>query len=225
MKYCESKVVTLIPARAGSKGIKNKNLVELGGIPLLSYSCRASRASDSIETWVSTNCDDISRLAKKEGCKVLRRPENLCTDQSKSDDALVHFSENVDFDILVFLQATSPFISSDDINKGIEMVHSKKFDSVFAVSKEDWAPRWTSSVKPLNWDINNRPMRQDVDSVYVESGGLYVTTNLQLKSSKLRYGGKMGFIKIPLVRNIDINSPDDIELAKAVIISQEFFSF
>lgn len=211
------KVVTLIPARGGSKEIPNKNLVKLGGVPLLSYSCRVSKASNSSETWVSTDCQSITKFAKEEGCNVIPRPSELCTDHSKSDDALVHFSKHVDFDILVFQQATSPFISPLDINKGIKMVESGSFDSAFAVTKEDWLPRWSMAVKPINWDINNRPMRQDVDPVFIESGGLYVTTRTQLENSKLRYGGKIGFIEVPTIRNIDINSFEDLELAEAII--------
>jgi CMP-N-acetylneuraminic acid synthetase len=98
------------------------------------------------------------------------------------------------------------------------MVEREDFDSSFAVTKESCFPDWSITAKPLNWDINNRPMKQNVDPVYVESG-LYVTTNAQLEYSKLRYGGKIGFIEVPSQRNIDINSFKDPKLAEAIIAS------
>ena len=76
----------------------------------MSYSCRASKASNSSETWVSTDCQSIAKFAKEEGCNVMPRPSELCTDHSKSDDALVHFAKHVDF-YTVFQQATSFYLS------------------------------------------------------------------------------------------------------------------
>ena len=88
---------------------------------------------------------------------------------SKSEDALIHFAQNVESDIIVFIQPTSPLLSSKYIDLGINMMD--KYDSVFsAYKKEHWQPRWTNSNKPYKWDIKNRPRRQDVESTYVENG-------------------------------------------------------
>tara|TARA_R110002051_G_scaffold214187_1_gene279046 strand:- start:5252 stop:5926 length:675 start_codon:yes stop_codon:yes gene_type:complete len=215
------KIVTIIPARGGSKEIPKKNIVSLCGKPLLWYVAQASQNSLSEETWVSTDCKEIKLAALDCGCQVIDRPQELCGDKSKSDEALVHFSEHVEFDILVFVQATSPLLQSRDIDKGIKMILNEGYDSVFAAARESWLPRWTLDVKPSLWQINNRPMRQDVEDKYLESGALYITTREQLEHSKLRYGGKIGVVEIPSYRNLDINSRDDLTLVEGFIKKRE----
>jgi N-acylneuraminate cytidylyltransferase len=213
------KIVSLIPARGGSKEVPMKNIINVNGKPLLSYSALESQKSISSETWVSTDCKKIKSTAIEYGCSVIDRPKEISTDNSKSEDALIHFAKNVPFDILVFIQATSPLITSEEINRGINMVKSKQYDSCFAASRESWLPRWTIDGQPHLWDINNRPMRQDVDDLYIESGGLYVTTRDQLINNNRRYGGKIGIIEVPAYKNLDINSYDDIIIVESILKS------
>jgi N-acylneuraminate cytidylyltransferase len=204
------KVVSLILARCGSKGIPNKNIIHVNGNPLLYYTTNASLNSDVNETWVSTDCEDIKNVALNLGCKVIDRPTQISGDNSKSDEALVHFAENIDFDILVFIQPTSPLLKSSDINKALQKM--KTYDSVFSVTKEHWIPRWSETGEPIDWDINDRPMRQDVKETYIENGAFYVTTKKQLLNSQLRYGGNIGMIEIPLHRSFQIDTIDDLKL-------------
>lgn len=209
------KTISLILARGGSKGIPNKNIIDLNGNPLLYYTASASLNSNVNETWVSTDCDKIKQVAQNIGCKVIDRPKEISGDNSKSDEALVHFAENIDFDILVFIQPTSPLLKSSDINKGIKKI--KNYDSVFSVTKEHWIPRWTENGEPDNWNINNRPMRQDVKETYIENGAFYITTKEQLLNSKLRYGGSIGMIEMPLHRSFQIDTYDDLLLIEKII--------
>lgn len=204
------KVVSLILARCGSKGIPNKNIIHVNGNPLLYYTTNASLNSDVNETWVSTDCEDIKNVALNLGCKVIDRPTQISGDNSKSDEALVHFAENIDFDILVFIQPTSPLLKSSDINNALQKM--KNYDSVFSVTKEHWIPRWSETGEPIDWDINDRPMRQDVKETYIENGAFYVTTKKQLLNSQLRYGGNIGMIEMPLHRSFQIDTIDDLKL-------------
>ncbi|MAG26289.1 acylneuraminate cytidylyltransferase [Candidatus Pacearchaeota archaeon] len=220
-KASKTKVCSLILARGGSKGILGKNIVNLNGKELVGYSIEASLASDVDETWVSTDNELISKISKAYGAKVIDRPSELAEDTSKSEEALLHFADNIDFDILVFIQPTSPMILPEDINKAIKLVRPQgKFDSAFTVTKEHWVPRWTAScneVKPIEWNVSDRPRRQDRDSTYVENGMLYVTTNNQLKDSKIRYGGSIGVVEIPIHRSFQIDSMEDLELIKRIM--------
>jgi sialic acid synthase SpsE len=125
------KIVSLITARGGSKGIPNKNIIDVNGKPLISYSISASLDSDVDETWVSTDSDKIKMVSEECGSKVIDRPKHLADDISMPDDSLLHFAKNNNFDILVFIQPTSPMIKSEYINKGIKMIKSDKYDSVF----------------------------------------------------------------------------------------------
>ena len=92
-------------------------------------------------------------MALQCGAHVLDRPEKLASDTCPSEEALFHFSQHVNFDILIFLQPTSPLILSQDINKGLDHLLSASYDSLFSVYKEHWIPRWSLKVKPKNWDI------------------------------------------------------------------------
>ena len=208
------KVVSVIPARGGSKGIPLKNLVNIKGKPLIYYSIQSSLKSNVDETWVSTDSVRISNIAGGLGARVQMRPDEIATDTSPSEETLLHFTENNDFDIMVFIQATSPLIKSTDINKGLEMMD--EYDSVFSVYREHWIPRWSLKVES-EWDIYNRPMRQQVEEHYVENGAFYITTRKRLLDSKLRYSGRIGVVEMPLERSFQIDTYDDLSLIKKLI--------
>tara|TARA_R110002167_G_scaffold355508_1_gene569904 strand:+ start:2618 stop:3253 length:636 start_codon:yes stop_codon:yes gene_type:complete len=209
------KIVSVIPARGGSKGIPLKNLVDIKGKPLIYYSIQSSLKSNVDDTWVSTDSVRISNIANGLGARVQMRPEEISTDTSPSEETLLHFTENNDFDIMVFIQATSPLIKSTDINKGLEMMD--KYDSVFSVYREHWIPRWSLKVES-EWDIYNRPMRQQVEEHYVENGAFYITTRKRLLDSKLRYSGRIGVVEMPLERSFQIDTYDDLSLIKKLIL-------
>jgi len=209
------KVVSVIPARGGSKGIPLKNIVELGGKPLISYTIESSKQSNVDETWVSTDSSEIASASLEYGAKVIERPEDISTDTSQSEEALLHAARDSEFDVLVFIQPTSPLIKSEDINKGLEMMD--EYDSVFSVTKEHWIPRWTMDVKPFEWEINNRPMRQDKPETYIENGAFYITKRKNLLESKLRYSGKIGVVEMPLSRSFQIDTIEDLELMEKLL--------
>jgi len=211
------KTVALILARGGSKGIPNKNIVQLKGRPLLSYAINAANKSMCDETWVSTDSSEIKKIAKSFNVKVLDRPVDISNDFSKSEEALKHFSENVDFDILIFIQPTSPLLNKSDINKGLEAIKNNNYDSVFSVYKEHWIPQWTTDIKPVNWDIDNRPMRQEKENKYVENGAFYITTKQQFNNSYRRYGGNIGIIEMPHSRSFQIDTLDDLKLIEKLL--------
>ena len=109
-KILNKKIVSVILARGGSKGIPQKNITDVNGQPLISYTIETSINSNVSKTWVSTDNDEIKSISLKYGAKVLDRPLKYATDISKSEDALLHFANNVDFDIS--LNNSLEFISS-----------------------------------------------------------------------------------------------------------------
>ena len=209
------KIVSVILARGGSKGIKKKNIIEIKNKPLISFAIEASNNSLVDETWVSTDNEEIAYVSGKYGANILNRPKELATDTSKSEDALVHFANNVDFDILVFIQPTSPLLSETYINDGIKMMD--EYDSVFSAYREHWRPLWTLDSKPIDWDIDDRPRRQDVDESYVENGSFYITTKENLLKSNLRYSGKIGVVEMPLGESFQIDTMEDLNLIEKII--------
>ena len=209
------KIVSVILARGGSKGIPKKNIVDVGGFPLISYCILASIKSKVSETWVSTDDEEIAEESKMCGAQVLWRPKELATDTASSEDELLHFAENVSFDILVFIQPTSPLLQYKDINSGLELLN--EYDSVFSAYKEHWYPRWTKEnilgaeiSMAEDWNINERPRRQDVKEKYVENGAFYITTKKDLLESGLRYSKNIGIFEMPFYRSLQVDTPEDL---------------
>ena len=213
------KIVSVILARGGSKGIPKKNIIDINGKPLIQFSIDASHNSKVDSTWVSTDCKEIKKTSISLGAKVLDRPKKLSTDTASSEQALLHFSQIVDFDILVFIQPTSPLLESNDIDKGLDLLlnSSDNYDSVFSCFKEHWIPRWSLDINPSQWDIKKRPRRQDMPEKFVENGAFYITTKEQLMRSKLRYGGNIGIIEMPIDRSFQIDTLADLQLIKKLL--------
>ena len=209
------KIISVILARGGSKGIPKKNLIDIKEKSLISYTINASLNSKVSETWVSTEDKFIKQEAISHGAQVLDRPAKYSTDICQSEDALIHFAQNVESDIIVFIQPTSPLLHYNYINKGLEMMD--KYDSVFSAYKEHWQPRWTNSNKPYKWDIKNRPRRQDVESTYVENGAFYINSRNSILKNKLRYYGNIGIIEMPLYESFQVDEPNDLVLINKLL--------
>lgn len=207
-----AKIVSIIPARGGSKGIPRKNLVDLAGKPLIYYTIKASLESNVDETWVSSEDSEILAVSQQFGARVLKRPAQLATDTASSESVLLHFAEHIDFDILVFLQATSPLTVPEDINRSIEML--RDYDSVITVSRLTQFV-WTNG-EP-NYNIYDRRRRQDADTTYVETGALFAATRKMLIETKTRISGRIGFCRVPRIRSFDIDSYEDLELLRMLM--------
>ena len=94
---------------------------------------------------------------------------------------------------------------------------SSNYDSVFSVYKEHWAPKWTEDIKPIQWKINDRPMRQEKKEEYVENGAFYITKKKQFLESSLRYSGKIGIVEMPNYRSFQVDTLDDLELIRKLL--------
>ena len=92
-----------------------------------------------------------------------------------------------------------------------------KYDSVFSAYREHWLPRWNKSIEPIDWEINSRPMRQEIEDVFVENGAFYITSRAQLIKSELRYSGKTGIFEMPYSRSFQIDTMDDITLMEKLL--------
>jgi len=132
------KIIAIIPARKGSKRIKNKNLLKINGIPLISFSINYAKKSKLIDRiFVSTDGEGISKVSKKYGAEIILRPAKLANDTSSSDSAVLHAINYVknnlkyDFDIVVFLQPTTVLRQLGELDLAIKSLVKKKLDTVF----------------------------------------------------------------------------------------------
>lgn len=206
---------SVILARGGSKGIPKKNLIKLNGKPLIFYSINASLKSNKIqETWVSSDSDEILSYSKSLGSYILKRPNGISKDDSKSEEALDHFSKNTDFDHMVFIQPTSPFISNIYLDEAIYTYLNGSYDSLVCVS-EIHHNLWSGN-KPL-YDLNQRNMRQFKKEInYIETGMFYITSKKCFDNSKSRISGKIGFYKIPYHHSFEIDDHNDLKFIEKI---------
>jgi CMP-N,N'-diacetyllegionaminic acid synthase len=220
------KTVAVLLARGGSKEIPRKNLIDVCGQPLISYGIGAAVFA-GLETWVSTDDEEIAAVSKEWGAKVLMRPAELATDTSQSEDALLHFAENVEFDRLVFIQPTSPLLKLRHIKEGLRLM--EQYDSVFSGNIDHWTPKWgdvnyrkNSAIEkrllPISWKLDNRPRRQDAaGGVYTENGAFYITSKERLMESECRYSGNIGCYEMLQSESFQVDSYDDLRIIEAIL--------
>jgi len=183
-----SKIIGLVTARGGSKGIPKKNIMPLASKPLIAWSIEAAKQSQGLErVIVSTDDEEISIVAKRWGADVpFTRPSYLAQDDSPHIEVVIHalewLKENQDYvpDYVMLLQPTSPFRTSNDINAAIEIAKKSNADSVISVCKSPAHPykiRNISSQGILS-DFVEKPngylRRQDLPTAYLENGAIYL---------------------------------------------------
>ncbi len=211
-------VICIIPARGGSKGIPGKNIIEFCGKPLLAWSIiQAENAQVIDQVYVSSDDDDILRVAEEFGAIAVRRPENISTDTSTSEEALSHVLDEIkdEPDLVVFLQATSPLRTSEDIGGCVKQLLEEKLDSLFSMVVLDDFTVWSNEcgeLKGLTFDSFNRERRQARPNFFLENGSIYVLKPSVLKKYNNRVGDKIGMFKMDYWKCFEIDKPEDIEI-------------
>ena len=199
----------IIPARGGSKRIPNKNIKDLNGKPLISYSIEAS-LDITDDVYVSTDSEEIAEVASFFGAKIIDRPSEISTDTSKTEETIVHFLDQVpDVDEFACVQATTPMIKPSELREGFELL--SEYDSVISV-KEMTEYLWSSSAQPMNFQIGFRRRTQEMDRIYSETGGFYITTKRKFLQKNCLYNGKVGFVVMPKMSCFEIDTEEDWEL-------------
>ncbi len=225
------RVVAVIPARGGSKGIPGKNLRTVGGVPLVARAIAAARSSRMIDVVVvSTDDAEIAHVAGQAGAEIVDRPARLAGDTASSESALLHALEALDARgaapaVVVFLQATSPLIDPLDLDEAVRRVVDREADVIFAATEShaflwrDGAPH--EGVIGVNHDRATRPRRQDREREYRETGAFYVMDVEGFRAARHRFFGRVAVQLVPERHGLDIDSPADLELARAVAAIDE----
>lgn len=214
-----NKLPVIIPARAGSKGIAGKNIINFHGKPLIAWSIQQALNSKHVSNvYVSTDGEDIASISEKYGASVIWRPDELATDTSSSEDAIRHAISEMEkmesFDALVFLQATSPIRRHYDIDRAVDKFYEKPFDSLFSMSiLEDyclWKKQY-GELSSFTYDYQNRGRRQERDPIYLENGSIYVFTKELFLTKNNRLGGEIGMYEMPFDCSYEIDSMEDVK--------------
>lgn len=214
--------IAFIPVRGGSKSIPLKNIKELNGKPLVYWVVKAASESSHIDKiYVSTDSGLIRSTVEGFGlpkvCVVDRSAESAC-DSASTESAMLEFAEKNVFDNIVLIQATSPLLKAEDIDGGFEVFEQPNCDSVLSVVRQYrfiWKEEPGETAYAVNYDIFNRPRRQDYDGYLMENGAFYITSRDLLLKSRNRISGRIKTYEMPEDTAFEIDEPNDW-----IIISQ-----
>lgn len=224
------KILAIIPARKGSKRLKNKNIMNLIGKPLIEYSIEHAKHSKLItDICITSNCNQIRKIASDHNIVFIKRPENLCTDKASSESALAHAldqMESIDknYDLVVFLQCTSPIRRMSDIDDAINNLISSNADSLFSGFKNHnfyWRNQ-SGNFESVNYDYKNRKREQDFNPNINENGSIYIFKPNILRKENNRLGGKIVFHEMPEWASFQIDDILDFEIVSSILKNKIF---
>ena len=235
------KIISVIPARGGSKSIKNKNLIKLNNKPLIYYAIKQSQKSKFIKrSIVSTNDKKIAKIAKKYGAEVpFLRPNSISKNNSKDFGFFLHLinwlkkNENYTPDLIVQLRPTQPYRDVKFIDKAIQiMMRDKKADSLRSISVPERTPykMWKIKGNYLDYIFPNTKFqkkeyfnldRRKLQDIYWHDGVIDIVKTKTIKKYNNLTGKKIAYIKNNKEFLVDIDSKKDLNLAK-IFIKKKF---
>lgn len=233
-KKIKPEIIALIPARSGSKGVKNKNIKKINNRPLIYYSIKAAQKSKFIDRIiVSTDSKKIANIANKLGAETpFLRPKNISKDKTLDYPVIEHFLKEMGYFnarhnvIIVFLRPTMPLRSHKDIDKGLDlMLKNKNIGCVRSVRESTYPPFWQLKIKnniirPFikevgKFQVNHR--RQDLPKTYVCDGYIDAIRSNIVFSQKKFPAGKVYAVKSITKEYVDIDTYYDFKKAKELL--------
>jgi len=212
-------LLAVIPARGGSKGIPRKNIKELCGKPLISWTIEAAKNISKIDRLIlSTDDEEIAAIGRKLGVDVpFLRPQELAADDTPAILTALQILELLpEFDELLWLQPTSPLRTVEDINQVIEISYRINAASVASVSPVKENPNWVYQLNEqqilTRWiEEPLRLSRQELQQAYVLNGAIYWAQVEWLKQKRAFVSGETQGYVMPVERSIDLDTPLDWE--------------
>lgn len=219
--------IGVIPLRKGSQGIPGKNKKKMVGRPLFSWVLAEAVFSQLDFVYVFTDDQEIIDFVSKEyhwtpKVKALLRGAENANETASTESTMMEFSEKInhDYSILCLLQATSPLTLAQDINAALEKITIESFESVVSVVRTHRFT-WNPDRTPQNYDVYNRPRRQDFEGLLIENGAVYCTTKEAFLVSKNRVSGGIGLIEMPEETLMEIDSLSDWTIVEALLMERQ----
>lgn len=231
--YNGKKILAIIPARSGSKGIVNKNIKDINGKPLLAYSIEAALQSKIFDCIiVSTDSEIYAQISRNFGAEVpFLRPESLSGDTISNMDVIKHTILQLKesgrcFDYFVVLQPTSPLRDENDILGAVSLLFDKKANSVVSVCKAEHSPLWTNTLdESLSMDCfvstNNNKRRQDLPTFYRLNGAIYICEVDYFEKYGDYYKENSFAYIMNLKKSVDIDTDLDFMFAELILKSKD----
>ena len=223
--------VAFIPVRGGSKSIPLKNIKPISGRPLVYWTVKAACVCKYIDkVFVATDSDKIRETVEsfKTGIEaelfskatVIDRSAESASDTASTEFAMLEFASNYEFDNIVLIQATSPLLVSDDLDRGFEAFYEEGTDSVLSVVRQKrfhWAHDENGFAHPTNYDVFKRPRRQEFDGYLVENGAFYISSKTDLIKSQNRVSGNIKAVEMNEDTFFEIDEPSDWVIIEALM--------
>ena len=218
------KIVAMIPCRLGSQRVPKKNLRLLAGKTLSQWviqACNEASVFDSI--FINSESKVFKTIAQKEGIQFYQRPEHLSSNSASNDDFALDFINAVDCDVLVQVNPTSPFTSSEDLLSFVKMYKDGKYQTLHTVKEEQIEGIYEN--KPLNFDpMKQMPPSQELTPVMVFTSSIMAWDANKFRENIKQLGcavyggdGKIGYYTVRGVGTLDIDNEFDFQLAEAIL--------
>ena len=225
------KILSIILARGGSKGIKDKNIKKLGKLPLIAWTIKeALKSKKNLTVYLSTDSKKIANIGKRYGAKIpFIRPKKFAKDTSSSVDAIEHAvnflkKKQLNFDYVLLLEPTSPLRTYQDIDRAINKITSKNYDSLVSVSKlEAFHPSFLYKqnskgyLSPFRKSGKKYIRRQDLETMYFLEGSIYISKVTTLMKKRTFCHDKTIPFIMPKWKSIEIDDKLDLVMAEAII--------
>jgi YrbI family 3-deoxy-D-manno-octulosonate 8-phosphate phosphatase len=212
-------IIAFIPARGGSKSIPEKNIKSFCGKPLIYWNLKELQKSEVDKVIVATDSEKIKSVVNSFGfskVNVYDRQEENSKDSSSTESVMLEYINKIDLsesETFLLVQATSPFTQKNHFNEGLELF--KKHDTVLSccLSKRF---SWRNG-KSLNYDVCNRPRRQDFEGTLIENGAFYISSVADIKKTNNRISGDIATYKMPEFTYTEIDEPEDWIVAESLM--------
>lgn len=227
------RILGIIPARGGSKGVPRKNIIDIQGKPLIAYSIepalKAKNKGIIDELIVSTDDEEIAEISRNLGVEVpFLRPVELSGDKSKSVDLMIHaynfYSDmNVVYDAVLLLQPTSPLRTADDIDEAVHIFKSTGATSLISCYREESIHEFGLYHKSGDWAValnkehNLGTRRQDMPELFVRNGAIYLVRTDYMLCEHNVFDEKPAMYVMPKERSINIDTMKEIVEVRSIL--------
>ncbi len=226
------RILAVIPARGGSKGIPHKNIIAVGGKPLMVWSIEAALGSQYItKTVVSSDDDAILSVAREHGVEPLKRPESLATDEAGSEGLIVHALETEKeqgntYDYVMLLQPTSPLRGTAEMDEAVEQLQNSDAHALISVYIPEHTPYKAFKLSEngrLEGLVDNRTpfmRRQDLPQTFMPNGAIYLIETEQFLSGGSFFceDGTVAY-EMSREKSVDIDTTDDVNIVDKLLSS------
>lgn len=217
------KITCLIPARSGSKRIKNKNIIKFKKTNLLKFIIKEITNSKIINKFILASDNPLyySKLDNlKDKVVFFQRGKSSSKDSSTSESVILEYLKKTkdDSDILILLQVTNPFITKDQLDEAISEFLKCDFDSMLSAVKSKhflWKDRKNS--KPINYNYKKRPRSQNINGNFLENGSFYIFYKKNFLKYRNRLHGKIGIYEMPIESIHELDDMNDLRIINKLI--------